>query len=220
MYNTGGIVATDIQIIYILTNPSMPGLIKVGVTGQTDVESRMKQLYTTGVPVPFECNYACKVKNSGDAEKALHFAFGDSRVNPNREFFKIPPERVVAVLKLLQLEEVTIQVNKEIESETDEEDRQSSARLKIRSRRPVMNFFELSVPIGSILKFRDSANEVTVVNERRVTFQGEEMSLTAATRKILDLAQDYPLQPSPYWSFNGKSLYELYDEYHSEEEAA
>ena len=68
-------MANDVQIIYILTNPSMPGLIKVGITGQADVESRMKQLYTTGVPVPFECNYACKVKNSSDAEKALHFAF-------------------------------------------------------------------------------------------------------------------------------------------------
>lgn len=198
----------------------MPGLIKIGITGQADVESRMKQLYTTGVPVPFECNYACKVKNSSDAEKALHFAFGDSRVNPNREFFKIAPERVVAVLKLLQLEEVTLQVNKEIESETDNEDRQSSERLKIRSRRPVMNFLELSIPVGSVLKFRDSADEVIVVNERRVKFKGEEMSLTAATRKILELAEDYPLQPSPYWSFNGKSLYELYDEFHSEDEAA
>jgi hypothetical protein len=104
----------DVQIIYILTNPAMPGIIKVGITGQSDVEGRMKQLYTTGVPVPFECNYACKVKDASEAEKALHFAFGDSRVNPNREFFKIAPERIVAVLKLLQLEEVTLLVTKEI----------------------------------------------------------------------------------------------------------
>lgn len=215
----GGCLDNDVQIIYILTNPAMPGIIKVGITGQSDVEGRMKQLYTTGVPVPFECNYACKVKDASEAEKALHFAFGDSRVNPNREFFKIAPERIVAVLKLLQLEEVTLQVTKEIESETDDDDRQSGERLK-RTRRPVMNFTELGIPVGAILKFRDGTEEVKILGDRRVEYQGEETSLTAATRKILGHADDYPLQPSPYWSYNGKSLYDLYDEYHSEEEAA
>ncbi len=76
-------MADDVQFIYVLTNPAMPGLIKVGITAQTDVDARMRQLYTTGLPVPFECNYACKVENASEAEKSLHFAFGDFRVNPN-----------------------------------------------------------------------------------------------------------------------------------------
>ena len=33
---------------------------------------------------------------------------------------------------------------------------------------------------------------------------------TAATRKLLGLPDDYPLQPSPHWSFNGQSLKALY----------
>ena len=32
----------------------MPGLIKIGMTTQLEVEDRMKQLYGTGVPVPFD----------------------------------------------------------------------------------------------------------------------------------------------------------------------
>ncbi len=212
-------LASDHQIIYVLTNPAMPGIIKIGITGQSDVEGRMRQLYTTGVPVPFECNYACKVKDANEAERALHFAFGDTRVNPNREFFKINPERVVAILKLLQLDEVTLEVNREIESETDGDDRESGEKLK-RSRRPVMNFLELGIAIGSTLRFRDSMEEVKVTSERKVEFKGEEMSLTAVTRKILGYAEDYPLQPSPYWTYNGKSLYDLYDNYHSDDEAA
>ncbi|MEN9670014.1 MAG: hypothetical protein RL018_291 [Pseudomonadota bacterium] len=37
------------QIVYVLTNPAMPGLIKIGMTTQMEVEARMKQLYSTGV---------------------------------------------------------------------------------------------------------------------------------------------------------------------------
>ena len=48
-------------IVYLLTNPVMPGLVKIGMTTQEDIDKRMKELYTTGVPVPFECKFACKV---------------------------------------------------------------------------------------------------------------------------------------------------------------
>lgn len=60
-----------VQIVYVLTNPAMPGLVKIGKTTQLEVEDRMKQLYGTGVPVPFDCVFACKVKDAGEVEKAL-----------------------------------------------------------------------------------------------------------------------------------------------------
>jgi hypothetical protein len=50
-------------IVYLLTNPYMPGLVKIGMTKQEDLEKRMKELYTTGVPVAFECQFACRVNN-------------------------------------------------------------------------------------------------------------------------------------------------------------
>ncbi len=56
-------------IVYLLTNPVMPGLVKIGMTTQEDIDKRMKELYTTGVPVPFECQFACKVKK-GDCAKS------------------------------------------------------------------------------------------------------------------------------------------------------
>ena len=52
------------QIVYVLTNPAMPGLVKIGKTTQLEVEERMKQLYGTGVPVPFDCSFACQVKDA------------------------------------------------------------------------------------------------------------------------------------------------------------
>src|SRR5438552_2916336 len=94
------------EVVYVLTNAAMVGLIKIGITSQTDLEVRLKQLYTTGVPVPFECFYACKVRTAKPVEQALHFAFSGYRVNPNREFFRMEPEKAKAILDLLKIEEV------------------------------------------------------------------------------------------------------------------
>jgi len=71
------------QIVYVLSNPAMPGLVKIGKTNQLEVEERMKQLYGTGVPVPFDCEFACKVKDAAEVEKALHLAFGKN-IRPSR----------------------------------------------------------------------------------------------------------------------------------------
>ena len=120
----------DSQIVYVLTNPAMPGLVKIGMTTQLEVEDRMRQLYGTGVPVPFDCAFACQVKDATEVERALHFAFGDSRINPNREFFKLEPERVIAVLKLLKVDEITTEFEKQLEAETEEADKQSATNLK------------------------------------------------------------------------------------------
>ena len=38
-------------IVYVLTNPAMPGMVKIGKTGR-DVELRLNDLYTTGLPCP------------------------------------------------------------------------------------------------------------------------------------------------------------------------
>ncbi len=72
---------TSNQIVYVLTNPAMPGLVKIGKTTQLEVKDRMKQLFSTGVPVPFDCAFACQVKDAHEVEKALHFAFGNARIN-------------------------------------------------------------------------------------------------------------------------------------------
>lgn len=58
----------DYGIVYLLTNPVMPGLVKIGMTTQEDIDKRMKELYTTGVPVPFECQFACRVKKTDCAK--------------------------------------------------------------------------------------------------------------------------------------------------------
>ncbi len=203
-----------VQIVYVLTNPAMPGLVKIGKTTQLEVEERMKQLYSTGVPVPFDCAFACKVKNATEVEEALHLAFGMTRINPNREFFKLEPERVIAVLQLLKVDDITQQFEKTLELDIPSADKQSAQALK-RSMRPPMNFHELDIPDGSILISKDGVHQCTVVGEKKVHFNSIVSSLTAATRKMLGLVDDYPLQPSPHWTFNGKTVKEIYEAFHN-----
>ena len=75
-------------IVYVLTNPAMPGLVKIGRTGTEEAAVRLTQLYTTGVPFPFKLEFAARVPNAEEVEGALHRAFGPHRVNPRRDFFR------------------------------------------------------------------------------------------------------------------------------------
>jgi hypothetical protein len=93
-------------IIYVLTNEAMPGHVKNGKTA-TSVAERIRQLDNTSLPYPFECFYAARVQVMDSAERLIHDAFADSRVNPRREFFSIDPERVRSAIKFGELEDVT-----------------------------------------------------------------------------------------------------------------
>ncbi|WP_135796430.1 GIY-YIG nuclease family protein [Hydrogenovibrio crunogenus] len=196
------------QIVYVLTNPAMPNMVKIGKTTQTDVEQRMSQLYSTGVPLPFECVYAVEVEDCSVVEQALHIAFHPNRVNPKREFFDIEPEQAIAVLKLLRLKEVTPQVNQQLNVGVSESEKNSAKKAK---RRPNMNYVEMGIPIGSTLVYvEDDSITAEVISEKKVLFNGEEMSLTRATRIVLEL--DYSVQPAGYWFYNGKDLLSIYNE--------
>jgi hypothetical protein len=60
------------------------------------------------------------------------------------------------------------------------------------------------------LQFTENGTTVSVAAPRKVRLGDDEMSLTAATRKLLDL--NYDVAPIPYWSFNDRSLQEIYDQ--------
>jgi hypothetical protein len=200
MENTQGIV-------YILTNPSIPNMIKIGMTTVEDVKQRMAQLYTTGVPLPFECVYAAKVENHEKVEKALHTAFGPDRVNPKREFFEIDAAQAIAIIKLMEIQDVTPNVEKEKEV-VDEVDREAGEAYA-RKKRPRFSLSEMNIPLGSELVCVTNAETVKVISDRSVEFRGEETSLTNATRIIL--GNGYHVAPGPYWTFNGTLLRTIYN---------
>ena len=196
-------------LVYVLTNAAMPGLVKIGVTFGSDPESRATQLYTTGVPVPFDVEFAGEVDDARRVEQALHNAFRDHRVNPRREFFRIEPDQPIEMLRAFAVVDVTEVVSSEInESATDVERR---SRESLRARRPALNFEEMGIPIGSTLIFAgDPTISAVVADPRRISFNGETTSLSAATRELRQL--DYYVQPTPHWLFEGRLLSEVYND--------
>lgn len=202
------------NIVYVLTNPAMPGIVKIGRTTQDDINTRLTQLYTSGVPVPFTLAYACKVENHDEVERALHIAFGPSRVNPRREFFKIDPEQAIAILKLLHTEDATSEVAQQV---TGIDQQSISAAEQMTSRRPNLNFEEMGIPIGAVLASSRSDDTVTVIGPRKIRFGENEMSISAATREMM--GTDYNLAPGLYWTYQGKLLREIYEETYGESES-
>lgn len=74
--------------IYVLSNPSMPGIVKIGRSIHGG-KSRARDLYQTGVPTPFEVEFEIYVEDYAEIEIMVHEKLQDVRVNGNREFFSI-----------------------------------------------------------------------------------------------------------------------------------
>lgn len=191
------------EIVYVLTNPAMPGYTKIGRTN--NLEQRIRGLDTTSVPLPFECFYAATVKDAVFVERKLHDAFSDHRVRSNREFFEISPERVVAALELAAIENIT-------PGQDFVETKEDKAALdKARDRRSIFNFGMVQIPPGSILTFsRDENVTCQVVDNRSVEFEGAVTSLSAAARTLLQRAGGKltAAQGSLYWEYEGEILEE------------
>jgi hypothetical protein len=189
-------------IIYILINEAMPGYVKVGKT-TTNVEQRMRELDSTGVPLPFECFFAARVANCHEAEKLLHDAFGDHRIRPRREFFRISAERVASALKLAALEDVT--PKDDVVEDRDDE----IALNKARERRGAFSFRMIGLNSGAVLTHvKDEAITCTVVDNKRVLFQDQEMSLSqAALKAIHDMGYTWKaVAGTEYWEYRGRTL--------------
>ncbi len=192
----------DEGVIYILTNEAMPGLVKIGLT-RGKIEQRMRELDTTGVPLPFECFLAYQVANSGEREKRLHDAFDNVRVRQRREFFTIAPERVASALLMAD----GIDVTPRTDVVEDEEDKVALERAH--SRRPKFNFNLAQVPVGATLVLvKDENITCTVDGAKEVEFQGRTMSLTqAALAALHTLGYAWSSVQGPaYWEYEGETL--------------
>lgn len=185
------------EIIYILMNEAMPGYVKIGRTN--DLERRIREMDNTSVPLPFECFYACIVRDAQFAERQLHDAFLDHRVRSSREFFEISPERAVAALKLAEIENVT---PKKDFVETPED---QQALNQARKKRSIFNFSMVDIPVGAELVFsRDENIKAMVIDNRSIEYNGEITSLSSSAQKIL--GYNYGVAGTDYWMYEGETL--------------
>ena len=89
------------QWVYVLTNPSMPGMVKIGYT-KDDPNLRVKQLNaSTGVAVDFTLEWAFGCYNAIELEQEVHKHLNSFRVNTNREFFNVSVDKAKTAIKML-----------------------------------------------------------------------------------------------------------------------
>lgn len=79
----------------------MAGLLKIGRTEKIPTV-RLEELFTTGVPVPFDVAYYALVQDSKKSEKAVHHLLSRYRHNANREFFTIGLDAAVRAIQSIE----------------------------------------------------------------------------------------------------------------------
>jgi len=82
--------------IYILSNQSMPGLLKVGLTTNS-VHQRVTELNTTGVPTKFKSERIFEIEERflRQVEKAVHDTLKGNGAHHGKEFFRVDLETCV-----------------------------------------------------------------------------------------------------------------------------
>ena len=202
------------SVVYILTNQSMPGYIKIGRT-TTSVEQRMRELDKTAVPLPFQCYYAARVEDDRKLESTLHEAFGDHRVRSSREFFRLDPHKAKVIIELLAIEDVTPGQD----SFEDDETREAVQKAVRASGR--YSFIENEIPIGSLLEYvYDRKITCEIIDDKSVLFESEKVSLSraAAMAHAKRGGGATSISGTISWLFQGQTLASIRDEKMSEEE--
>lgn len=190
--------------VYILTNAAMPGYIKIGLTQQDDVATRVRQLDNTSLPLPFECYFAARVPDCSKLERTLHFVFGEKRARGNREFFTAQPDLAKAIIELVAIEDVS-----PTDAEQDISPEQRSAINEKKTRAERRNFSRLGLTPGTILAFtKDPTITCEVATDSKVKFEGMEMSISAAAMNVIRrMGYNWPSVPGfDYWEYGGVKL--------------
>ena len=92
--------------IYCISNVSMPGIVKIGMTARSPIERLMEanRSNTWGPPTPYVLDFAKKVIDPRHKESQIHNLLTQygRRVNPDREFFYSTQNEIRALFDLIE----------------------------------------------------------------------------------------------------------------------
>lgn len=82
--------------VYVITNPAMPGLVKIGYSLK-DPLIRAKELNHTGAPHPYTVSYDALVTEPRELEKALHLQLREHC--EGKEWFRLTVSTAVSHIR-------------------------------------------------------------------------------------------------------------------------
>ena len=186
------------KVLYIITNLSLHGLVKVGIT--SDLESRLTTLNNTSLPTKFQIYEVFeKLKNPDLMEQAVLLHFKTNRINKKREFIKEHPEKICDFVR----------DNKDNEELSNVKGFEESKGL----------WDKLGIPEGEKLFFINmygegvSKNIVSEVGKgRNIVYKGKNTSLSKST--LIILSEQFgkkwkAAQGTRYWTYKGRTIADL-----------
>ena len=209
-----------VGVIYVLTNPSFPEYVKIGYAD--DVERRLQQLNRSEcVPFSFRV-YATYAVNSRLSDKSVHAII--DKLNPNlraievvkgqkreREFYAMSAEDAYLILEAIaEINNCVDRLKRVVptEAEKNEEKEAQNIEKENRTRSNNLTFSECQIPIGEVLQYCDNPEiTCTVVDDRRVNYNGEIMYLTGVAKKIL--GKENGICGPRYFTYKGAKLWDI-----------
>ena len=89
-------IQTQMGLIYVVRNPFLPGMVKVGLTRQS-IDQRLRSLSTEGLPGNFEVINTWNTLSVFDVESAIHREL--ESIHVGKEFFKDDLDLVFKVIE-------------------------------------------------------------------------------------------------------------------------
>ena len=213
-------------LVYILTNPSLDGWIKIGMSTRNDINKRLAELNRpVNIPLSYRAHAIYEVENPEEVEKQIHNLFdqideslharetlASGRIR-QREFFHISPEKAFSVFKSvakLRGDEKSLKLIAPSDEQIEEEEIAEQT-----ARRPGFKFSMLNIPVGSELRFIYDEDIICISKDRKrtVEYQGKEYSLSGLASYLLFTKHEWKKGTSVagprYFTYQGKTLSEM-----------
>ena len=209
--------AQEKGFVYILTNPSFKeDWVKIGKTSRS-VEDRVSDLNkSTAIPLKFNIYATMQSSKYNEVEKMVHEMIDDLnkdlRVSPNREFFKVKPEKALAffvrIAKIITEDAVVTKY------ENGEPVNIGTIALTPPElpKRPPFKFSMVNIPIGSTVVFVPTDTKVRVASDNQIEHNGKLYKLSAFTHDFIPADKrnhSGAYQGAKFFSYNGKILDDL-----------
>ena len=153
--------------IYIMSNPSMPDLIKVGMTVKTP-NLRAIELSSTGVPSHFEIEYYSFFYDIMLAEKLVHQKLDSFR--HNKEFFKTEVTIAIDAIENIDLPFFRLFSKPENDKNLEQSRKDAENQLRKEEERKIKNIEEEKdkKEREEIRKKKDESRAARIAKARRV----------------------------------------------------